>query len=43
MRKQIEIDISCKCGKYWGIKNLNRLCKRCKTKVDIKGQVKDIK
>jgi len=23
----------CKCGKYYGIRNDNRLCKRCDTRV----------
>ena len=35
----IEGDIRCKCGKYWGMHNHKRNCKRCKTPVMARGKV----
>ena len=29
--------IGCKCGKYWGMRNHQRKCKRCKSKVIARG------
>ena len=35
----IENHIRCKCGKYWGMHNHKRNCKRCKTPVIARGEV----
>ena len=38
---KIKMNPRCKCGKYYGIRNDNRLCKRCDTRVkDRRGVVK---
>ena len=34
----IEKHIRCKCGKYWGMRNHKRNCKRCKTRVIARGE-----
>ena len=31
--------IRCKCGKYWGMRNFNRKCKKCKTRVIARGEI----
>ena len=31
--------IRCKCGKYWGMHNHKRNCKRCKTPVIARGEL----
>ena len=35
--KNLERHIRCHCGKYWGMKNFKRNCKRCKTEVIARG------
>ena len=35
----IERHIRCKCGKYWGMRNHKRKCKRCKTEVIARGEL----
>ena len=34
----LEKHIRCKCGKYWGMRNHNRKCKRCKSRVIARGE-----
>jgi len=36
----LERHIRCKCGKYWGMHNHKRNCKRCKTPVIARGELK---
>ena len=36
--KDLQKHIRCKCGKYWGLKNHRRNCKRCKTTVMARGE-----
>jgi|TARA_Y100000296_G_scaffold84046_1_gene116388 uncharacterized paraquat-inducible protein A len=43
MKDSIEGHIRCKCGKYWGMANHKRNCKRCKTPVIARGELKTIK
>ena len=33
----LEKHIRCKCGKFWGMRNHKRTCKRCKTEVIARG------
>ena len=35
--KDLEKHIRCNCGKYWGMINHKRNCKRCKTPVIARG------
>ena len=35
---ELQRHIRCKCGKYWGMRNHNRNCKRCKTTVIARGE-----
>ena len=35
--KSIEKGIRCSCGKYWGMNNFNKKCKRCKSSVKARG------
>ena len=35
----VERHIRCKCGKYWGMANHRRNCKRCKTPVIARGEL----
>jgi len=39
---KLQKQIRCKCGKYWGLKffRLQKVCKRCKTKVIARGKRK---
>ena len=43
IRKKTMIDlekhIRCKCGKYWGMFNHKKNCKRCKTPVIARGEM----
>ena len=34
----LEKHIRCKCGKFWGMRNHKRKCKRCKTEVIARGE-----
>ena len=38
MVDSLEKHIRCKCGKYWGMHNHKRKCKRCKSKVIARGE-----
>lgn len=35
---ELDRHIRCKCRKYWGMKNFNRKCKRCNSKVIARGE-----
>ena len=35
----LDTHIRCKCGKYWGMHNHKRNCKRCKTPVIARGEM----
>ena len=35
---ELQRHIRCKCGKYWGMRNHKRNCKRCKTTVIARGE-----
>ena len=37
--KALERGIRCKCGKYWGMYNHKKNCKRCKTPVIARGEL----
>jgi len=37
----LEKHIRCECGKYYGIYNHKRKCKRCKTEVIARGERKE--
>ena len=37
---ELEKHIRCDCGKYWGMQNHKRKCKRCKTTVIARGEIK---
>ena len=37
---ELEKHIRCGCGKYWGMQNHKRKCKRCKTTVIARGEIK---
>ena len=39
MVTDLEKHIRCNCGKYWGMNNHNRKCKRCKTPVIARGEL----
>ena len=43
IQMNLEKHIRCKCGKYWGMKNHRRKCKRCKTEVIARGGLNDKK
>jgi len=30
--------VRCNCGKFWGMRNFKRTCKRCKTEVIARGE-----
>ena len=38
--KDLEKHIRCHCGKYWGMQNFKKKCKRCKTSVKARGLIK---
>ena len=37
--KDLEKHIRCNCGKYWGMGNHKRNCKKCKTPVIARGEL----
>ena len=39
MSLPLEKHIRCKCGKYWGMRNHKKICKKCKSKVIARGEV----
>lgn len=39
INKDVESHIRCKCGKFWGMDNHKRMCKRCKTEVIARGEL----
>ena len=41
--KDLEKHIRCKCGKYWGMFNHKKNCKRCKTPVIARGELQNNK
>ena len=40
-KEKQEKDIRCKCGKYWGMRNHQKTCRRCKTTVIARGNNDD--
>ena len=38
MKTNIDKHIRCKCGKFWGMRNFRRNCKRCKAIVMARGE-----
>ena len=40
-RDNLDKHIRCKCGKYWGMRNHIRKCKRCKTEVIARGKLNE--
>jgi hypothetical protein len=36
--KKLEKHIRCNCGKFWGMRNFRRNCKRCKSTVIARGE-----
>ena len=37
--RELQKHIRCKCGKFWGMRNLRKHCKRCKTTVMSRGEI----
>ena len=37
LMNDLEKHIRCNCGKYWGMRNFKRNCKRCDSKVIARG------